>query len=184
MEFQETKNHRNRLAKNIFISVLGASAAAYSLYYSYCTGKNFENKRLIDEFNSSYSPIYSEKIPDRPTLYFDKKFVLFDQIECTGSMEPALGCKDVLLTQRPDDTDVGIGDIIIYYVPYGKKCFFPPNKRLIHRVNSILTLSDGTKMYVMKGDANSKPDPCPVASGQIEYKVVGILPKSLIRSGN
>jgi signal peptidase I len=89
----------------------------------------------------------------------------------TPSMVPALRPGTLVAVESVGSAaDIHLGDIIAYDAPY-----LDPSGPVVHRVVAIANNGSGP-VYTLKGDANSAPDPRPVAYSQIEGKVVGNLP--------
>ena len=90
----------------------------------------------------------------------------------SGSMEPVFYRGDIVIVEKanflgihefnPDD--VQVGDIVVY----DAKWFSSP---VIHRVINI-TMINGTKYFVIKGDHNDVSDPYLVTSDQINERVI------------
>jgi signal peptidase len=79
----------------------------------------------------------------------------------TQSMEPTLP-PGTLLVVRPTRIDaVHVGDVLTYQMVSGRP------EVVSHRVVSIATASDGTRTFVLKGDANAVVDPAPVIPAQV-----------------
>ncbi|MGH9040360.1 MAG: signal peptidase I [Acidimicrobiia bacterium] len=71
----------------------------------------------------------------------------------SGSMEPAIPTGSMVLVQRVDAGDIGIGDIVTVERP--------DHTRVTHRV-VVLEPHGDTFEVTLKGDANEDPDPVPV----------------------
>ena len=92
----------------------------------------------------------------------------------SGSMEPAFYRGDIVLVQKADflgihefnPEDVQVGDVVVYDAAW----FDQP---VIHRIINITDIN-GTKMYVIKGDNNNRPDPYYVPADRIQERVVTI----------
>lgn len=92
----------------------------------------------------------------------------------SGSMEPAFYRGDIVLVQKADflglhefnPEDVQVGDVVVYDAAW----FDQP---VIHRIINITDIN-GTKMYVIKGDNNNRPDPYYVPADRIKERVVTV----------
>ena len=92
----------------------------------------------------------------------------------SGSMEPAFYRGDIVLVQKADflgihefnPEDIQVGDVVVYDAAW----FDQP---VIHRIINITDIN-GTKMYVIKGDNNNRPDPYYVPADRIQERVVTI----------
>jgi signal peptidase len=90
----------------------------------------------------------------------------------TQSMEPTLPPGTLLVVRPTPVEDVHVGDVVTYQMESGRPAV------VSHRVVSIATASDGTRSFVLKGDANAVADPAPVIPAQVRgvvwYSVPGI----------
>ena len=90
-------------------------------------------------------------------------------VGCTGSMEPALECKQRVIVQEPTDEALEVGDIIGF--PARACPAFPEAGRgVIHRIVQVKEIN-GEVAYLPKGDANPGPDPCWVRHSEVKYVV-------------
>jgi len=89
---------------------------------------------------------------------------------CTGSMEPTLGCHDVLLFYDPEKpSEIDRGDIISY------ESFGSCGGRL-HRVLSVgYDSSLGEVTFTTKGDTSILPDFCQVPFSAVNGKVLAVV---------
>lgn len=90
----------------------------------------------------------------------------------TQSMEPTLP-PGTLLVVRPTPVDaIRVGDVVTYQIASGRP------EVVSHRVVSIATASDGTRSFVLRGDANAVADAAAVVPAQVRgvvwYSVPGI----------
>ena len=83
----------------------------------------------------------------------------------SGSMTPTLNVGDIVVVTPTQD--IQNGTIAVYI---GERSL------VIHRVVSITTQNNGTKLYVFKGDANNNVDPNPVPQKYIVGKMMFKLP--------
>ena len=89
-------------------------------------------------------------------------------IVASGSMEPVLKVQDVIVTQKVDENQLKIGDIIAYYDA-------EDNIVITHRIAGIV--QDGTqKVYQMKGDNNVSIDTTIVTKDNIQGKYAFTIP--------
>lgn len=89
----------------------------------------------------------------------------------SGSMEPAIHTGDFILIKKTPASDIKVGDIITFKSEdpaiYGK-----PNT---HRVEEIITSSDGVIEFVTKGDANLVSDTITAKADRLYGKYVSTL---------
>ena len=144
------------------------------------------NTEILNQLNSKYSNLISVKsfkLPS-PAVFYDSRLVAVGSLECTGSMEPTIGCNDVTLQYKPvDSSDVNIGDVIVFYngVQNGTVCYPDRETLVMHRVIQVISPSQneqGAVEYETKGDHNSESDPCYIRYAWIEGKVYAILKQS------
>lgn len=82
----------------------------------------------------------------------------------SGSMSPAIGVGDLVITTPCDADSIHAGDVV---------CFRSGNTLVCHRVISV----NGTdRTLITKGDANEVPDPSPVAFDNVIGRVVVNVP--------
>ncbi len=101
-----------------------------------------------------------------PLLFDETTDAWVTQPVCTGSMEPTIGCEDLLVVYRPTVTDLDVGDIIIFQRP-GPNCQgFVTGSFLLHRITRVVSTNEGLLAFETKGDNNPSIDPCraPVTS--------------------
>jgi signal peptidase I len=82
----------------------------------------------------------------------------------SGSMSPAIGVGDLVITSPCDPREVVPGDVISFRSGDALVC---------HRV---VAVDDGGQTVITKGDANEGPDPQPVPLGQVTGKVAASVP--------
>jgi signal peptidase I len=86
----------------------------------------------------------------------------------SGSMEPALGVGDVVISSRVSPAEVRVGDIVTFNDPEGT------GKLITHRVRQ-LRIVDGTAKVVTKGDNTNAVErwdmPATGSLGRVEYHV-------------
>lgn len=86
----------------------------------------------------------------------------------TGSMRPSLEPGDLVLTRRVAAEQLRVGDVVTYGVPNQRQT-------ITHRIVEIRGSGNQPRQFVLKGDANSAPDP-PIFEQQIVGKVARSLP--------
>jgi len=79
----------------------------------------------------------------------------------TSSMEPGLPPGTLIVITPTDPAEIDAGDVITYQIVSGEP------EVVTHRVVQSLTLTDGERVFVTKGDANPTPDPGEVRDVQI-----------------
>ncbi len=88
----------------------------------------------------------------------------------SGSMEPTLKTGSVIVVKSTDADEVKAGDIICFYSRDPKISGIPNT----HRVNDI-SVKDGERVFITKGDANPVVDDYPV----YDEDIVGVYTRSL-----
>lgn len=83
----------------------------------------------------------------------------------TRSMEPTLPPGTLVVVRPVAAADVRIGDVVTYQLQSGRP------EVVTHRVVAIGSSSDGTRRFVLRGDANDAVDPAPVIPAQIRGEV-------------
>ena len=86
----------------------------------------------------------------------------------TPSMEPAIMTGDFVLVKTADESDVAVGDIVVYRKDDSPSVL--PHYRIIHRIMAVT--DEGN--YIFKGDNNQYPDKDVVSPSQLEYKAVHV----------
>ena len=120
----------------------------------------------------SFGPI------DNPLLFDESTNTWVTQPVCTGSMEPAIGCEDLLVVYRPTVTDLDVGDIIIFQRP-GLNCQgFVPGSFLLHRITRVVSSATDGLAFETKGDANLSIDPCRAPVSTVTGKVLAVIQNS------
>ncbi len=84
----------------------------------------------------------------------------------SGSMEPNIQIGDIVITK--EENNLQIGDIISYRKGHSV---------ITHRISQINKNENGDITYKTKGDNNNTEDSEEIANGDIEGKVVKIIPK-------
>lgn len=82
----------------------------------------------------------------------------------SGSMKPTYPVGSLVISEPIDKeaaSQLSTGDVITF-MPY------PDNPMLVtHRIISVATMTDGSKVYTTQGDNNDSPDPDPVGEHQV-----------------
>lgn len=81
----------------------------------------------------------------------------FPMIILTDSMVPEFESGDLIICHTVEPEDVQAGDIICFYDPAGNGM-----ATVTHRVQEVITDTDGSLAWVTKGDANNTEDMQPV----------------------
>ncbi|WP_439027021.1 signal peptidase I [Haloarchaeobius sp. DT45] len=87
----------------------------------------------------------------------------------TGSMEPELSPRDVVVVSKVDAEAVAVGDVIVFE---RDRQSLPAT----HRVVQVLETEDGERAFRTKGDANDHPDTGLVTEATLVGKVTLTLP--------
>jgi signal peptidase len=88
----------------------------------------------------------------------------------TGSMRPTVSPGSLVVVHRISDSSLKVGDVITYTNPSTMR------GTITHRIVRIITLKQGAKAYITKGDANKTADPLPAIGGLIQGKMVARVP--------
>ncbi|MCJ1714654.1 signal peptidase I [Curtobacterium sp. VKM Ac-2922] len=88
----------------------------------------------------------------------------------TQSMEPSLPPGTLLVVRPTPIDDIRVGDVMTYQIVSGQSAV------ISHRVVSIASSSDGSRTFVVKGDANARAD-APVAAVQVRGVVWYSVPR-------
>jgi len=91
----------------------------------------------------------------------------YPTIIASGSMRPTMDVGDIAIVISADPSKIQIGDIIQYW---------QEGEMNLHRVHDIHQ-TEGSTLFVTKGDANPIPDSDPVLPAQIKGKLVLTIPK-------
>ena len=144
-----------------------------------------------------FSPVYLPKAPDQPSILFNNSRIKPVHVTCTGSMEPTITCRDIVLEYQdlPRPSEIDVGDIVSYRVNESCQARWKAaeskdikvGETIMHRVIGTtelheITIERGKRpsekispVYILQGDANDTPDPCIVTHDMITGKVVGII---------
>lgn len=108
-------------------------------------------------------------------IYLDRSSsASITQSLCTGSMEPAIGCDDLLITYRPPITDLNVDDVITFKMQNATCSGSVAGKFIIHRIVDVLFRS-GDVLFKTQGDANEVADRCPVPAEDVVTKVLAVI---------
>lgn len=113
-----------------------------------------------------------------PLLFDGAADAWVTQPVCTGSMEPSIGCEDLLVVYRPTVTDLDVGDIIIFRRPDATCDGFVSGSFLLHRITRVVSSAEGGLMFETKGDANVSIDPCRAPVASVTGKVLAVVQNS------
>lgn len=94
---------------------------------------------------------------------------------CTGSMEPAIGCDDLLVVYSPGITDLDVGDIITFKRPAAGCEGTVDGAFLLHRITRVVSANGNGLQFETRGDANAAPDPCLVPVASVTSKVLAVI---------
>ncbi|MDR1734732.1 MAG: signal peptidase I [Oscillospiraceae bacterium] len=83
----------------------------------------------------------------------------------SGSMEPAIGLDDLIITKEVPEEKLAVGDVVAYLAK-------AEGPIVTHRITAI-TVEAGEAAYTMQGDANNTPDEDPVKYSQVVGKYIG-----------
>lgn len=92
---------------------------------------------------------------------------IYPNVVYSGSMQPTFDVGDLIVAIKVPADRITIGDILLFTTPHGLTA---------HRVVGI-KISDKTKIFITKGDANNAPDIEPVHYVNVKGKVVLTFPK-------
>lgn len=87
------------------------------------------------------------------------------------SMEPTLKVNDIIVVVGVDPDDIKIGDVIVFRNPTGGPV------PIVHRVVDIITLPNGERGFITKGDNNNLNDPWTLTDEYIIGRVVFVIPQ-------
>jgi signal peptidase len=91
-------------------------------------------------------------------------------IVSSGSMEPALKVRSLVIFSPVDPATVKVGDIIAYELPTD------PSVKVTHRVVEVIDQGDYAPAFSTKGDANEEPDIYTVPAQDVVGRVVTTIP--------
>jgi signal peptidase I len=132
---------------------------------------------------ANLKPIFSADAQGEPIRVDVSSGAFARELVCTGSMEPSIGCDDVVVHLEVDPADLDVGDVIRFR-QLSSDCRTPvPGWFFVHRITNTF-LRDGELQFNTKGDANPLPDPCAVPARHVVSKVIGVLYNSEIANGN
>lgn len=94
---------------------------------------------------------------------------------CTGSMEPAISCDDLLVVYPPRFTDLNVGDIIIFRRQNAVCNGYVEGGTIVHRITRVTSQAGQGLAFETKGDANLRADPCTVPVTDVTAKVLAVV---------
>ena len=113
-------------------------------------------------------------------IYLDRSSgTSITQSLCTGSMEPAIGCNDLIITYRPSITDLDVDDVITFKMQNATCSGSVAGKFIIHRIVDVLFQS-GDILFKTQGDANDVADRCPVPANDVVAKVLAVIHEATV----
>jgi signal peptidase I len=133
----------------------------------------FANLKTIESFGPNGNPLLFDEGTD----------AWVSQPVCTGSMEPTIGCDDLLVVYKPTVTDLDVGDIIIFQRPEANCGGFVPGEYLLHRITRVVSSPPDGLMFETKGDSNALADPCRVPVSRVTGKITAIVQNSRLANG-
>lgn len=83
----------------------------------------------------------------------------------TGSMSPTYDPGDVVVVKPTPTEQLQIGDVITYQIRSGEAAV------TTHRIVKVVFAADGSRRFVLRGDANGADDPKPIQAVQIRGEV-------------
>ena len=92
---------------------------------------------------------------------------IYPNVVYSGSMQPTFDVGDLIIAVKVPADRIAIDDILLFMTPHGLTA---------HRVVDI-RISDKTRIFITKGDANNAPDIEPVHYVNVKGKVVLTFPK-------
>lgn len=119
-------------------------------------------------------PIFSSDAQGEPLRVDISSGASPRELVCTGSMEPAIGCDDVVIHFPVDTADISTGDVIRFRQLKSDCKTTVPGWFFVHRVTGTF-LRDGELHFWTKGDANPIGDPCAVAARHVVSKVIAVI---------
>lgn len=89
-------------------------------------------------------------------------------IVISGSMYPTFDAGDMIVLQKVDPTEIQKDDVICYFADHDK------NTAITHRVVEVQTGSDGSPVFVTRGDANNTEDRTAVTADMVQGRYTGV----------
>ncbi len=123
---------------------------------------------------ANLQPIFSTDAQGEPLRVDISSGASPRELVCTGSMEPAIGCDDVVIHFPVDPADISTGDVIRFRQLKSDCTSTVPGWFFVHRVTGTI-LRDGELHFFTKGDANPIGDPCAVAARHVVSKVIAVV---------
>ena len=94
---------------------------------------------------------------------------------CTGSMEPAISCDDLMVVYPPRFTDLDVGDIIIFWRQNSTCTGYIEGAQIVHRIIRVTSSPGEGLAFQTQGDANARADSCIVPVTDITAKVLAVI---------
>ncbi|MBT5773090.1 MAG: signal peptidase I [Dehalococcoidia bacterium] len=94
---------------------------------------------------------------------------------CTGSMEPAITCDDLMVVYPPRFTDLDVGDIIIFWRQNSICTGYVEGAQIVHRITRVTSSPGEGLAFETKGDSNTRADPCTVPVTDVTAKVLAVI---------
>ncbi len=123
---------------------------------------------------ANLQPIFSADAQGEPLRVDISSGASPRELVCTGSMEPAIGCDDVVVHFPIDPGDLSAGDVIRFRQLQSDCKTTVPGWFFVHRITGTF-LRDGELHFWTKGDANPIGDPCAVAARHVVSKVIAVI---------
>jgi signal peptidase len=155
----------------MFLGLIGTTIPVFGLIalysvYSVKTGRGKIRKQAKEGFPAGW--IFTSIIAVVIIWFSVGLFPFHPSLIASGSMRPSLDVGDIgIIAEVPADT-IEIGDIIKYRSEGGIS--------IIHRVIDI-QVTETTRHFITKGDANDSPDTEPVIPENVEGRLVFTIPK-------
>ena len=112
---------------------------------------------------TSFSIVAATKRGEQPEIFGYKFYVVL-----TGSMKPNIEPGDLIVTRETEVSEIECGDIITFKVE-------GVDSVTTHRVKEIIDSKDGIS-FLTQGDANNIEDKEPVEAGDVQGRVVKVIP--------
>lgn len=94
---------------------------------------------------------------------------------CTGSMEPAITCDDLMVVYPPRFTDLDVGDVIIFWRQNSICTGYVEGAQIVHRITRVTSSPGEGLAFETKGDANTRTDPCTVPVTDVTAKLLAVI---------
>ena len=133
-----------------------------------------EHQALIDR----WEPVVlldSAGVAENALLFDPTKTVTVDRALCTGSMEPGIGCSDLIFLFTPNASELAAGDVIKFRRPTDDCSATVAGQFVLHRITGVIFGADDGLQFLTKGDANAIADRCLVSSRDVVGKLLAVL---------